>query len=130
MYHASNHPGSGDTLARACGCEPAPLPEPVAGEPTRETPGGLSAAGAWVPMIDPQQAEGMVRAVYDDVERAAGFVFNVARSLTAVPGAWGAFFGTFLHSYTTHGAVRDGDLTRPQMELLAASTSAVNECFY
>jgi len=120
----------GDTLARACGCAPVAFPEPVAGEPSRAVAEGLAPDGAWVSMVDPQAADGMVRAVYQDVEQAAGFVFNVVRSLTSVPAAWAAFFGTFLHSYNTHGAVRSGDLARPQMELLAASTSAVNECFY
>ena len=119
----------GDTLARACGGAPVPLPAPRLGEPSRERPPGLSMGNAWVPMVDLEAAEGRYELFYDMVKQMAGFVFNVARALSAVPAEWEAFHRVFLFSYTTHGEVR-GDLERPQIELLAASTSAANECFY
>ena len=55
---------------------------------------------------------------------------NVARALTAVPSALRGFFGAFLPNYNTHGEVPAGGLSRPQVELLASSTSALNDCFY
>ena len=36
----------------------------------------------------------------------------------------------FLRSYATHGPPPPGVLERPQMELLAATTSSLNDCFY
>jgi len=81
-------------------------------------------------MIKPNHAEGFVKIMYEQVEDAAGFVFNVVRALTAVPEALRDFFGAFLPNYSTHGPVRPGELSRSQVELLATSTSAYNECFY
>ena len=120
----------GDTLARAVGCAPPALPSPEPGEPSRVHPPGIEHGGGWVPMVHPDRAEGAIKLGYDMVTRAAGFVFNVARALTAVEAEWQGFMGVFLQSYNTHGAAEPGALTRPQMELLAASTSAANECFY
>jgi len=122
----------GDTLARALGQPDRALPSlsPDPGEPHRQTVAGAITARAWVPMVEPDQAEGMQKLMYEQVESAAGFVFNVARSLTAVPEAVRDFFGTFLPNYSTHGAVRPGGLNRTQVELLASSTSAWNDCFY
>ncbi|MDJ0866249.1 MAG: alkylhydroperoxidase-related (seleno)protein [Myxococcota bacterium] len=120
----------GDTLAHACGSEPSPLPTPAPGEPSRERSDGLLLRGAWVPMVDPEQAQGAVRMMYDMVQQAAGFVFHVARALTAVPAELMGFFGVFLPNYSTHGDPEPGGLSRPQMELLASSTSYANDCFY
>lgn len=121
----------GDTLARACGASRlAALPVAVAGEPSREHTVGTTLAGAWVPMVDPDSAEGELKMIYAMVREQAGFVFNVVRSLTAVPDAMRSFFGAFMPHYTTHGAVENAMLTRPQMEVLAATTSGLNDCFY
>jgi len=120
----------GDTLATAVGSVPSPLPTAEDGDPSRERPPGLELGGGWVPMVHPDKAEGAIKFAYESVAQAAGFVFNVARALTAVPAEWGGFMGSFLINYDTHGAPEPGALTRPQMELLAASTSAANECFY
>jgi len=81
-------------------------------------------------MVDPELAEGMLKMVYDQVETEAGFVFNVVRALTAVPEAVRDFFGAFIPNYQTHGPVGAGGLDRSQVELLASSTSAWNDCFY
>ncbi|MEE8312526.1 MAG: alkylhydroperoxidase-related (seleno)protein [Candidatus Binatia bacterium] len=121
----------GDTLSRACGASRlAVLPFAVAGEPSREHAVGTTLAGAWVPMVDPDSAEGELEMIYGMVREQAGFVFNVVRSLTAVPDAMRSFFGAFMPHYTTHGAVENAMLTRPQMEVLAATTSGLNDCFY
>ncbi len=72
----------------------------------------------------------MVKLLYDRVQKGAGFVFNVVRALTLVPDELAGFVGSFRISYSTHGAPRAGGLERPQMELLAASVSSMNDCFY
>lgn len=118
-----------DTLAVATGEAPLALPAPAAGEPSRERPPGLETSCAWVPTVAPEGAEGAVKLMYDMVRGDAGFVFHVARALTSVPATLMTFFRAFRASYHTHGATK-GTLTRPQVELLAATTSSVNECFY
>ena len=119
-----------DTLARALSLPERELPEPSEGEPHRQTVSGTRVDRAWVPMVVPESAEGMLKLVYDQVESAAGFVFNVARALTAVPEAVRDFFGAFMPNYSTHGEVRSGGLDRTQVELLASATSDYNDCFY
>lgn len=118
-----------DTLAVATGETERALPEARPGEPSRERPPGLETSCAWVPTVDPERADGMVKLMYDMVRGDAGFVFHVARALTAVPATLQSFFRAFSVSYHTHGPTK-GALSRPQVELLAASTSAINECFY
>ena len=119
-----------DTLARALSLPERSLPTAHDGEPHRQTVSGTKVERAWVPMVEPDSAEGMLKLLYDDVQAAAGFVFNVARSLTAVPEAARDFFTAFFPNYSTHGDVRSGGLNRTQVELLASSTSAWNDCFY
>lgn len=119
-----------DTLSRALSLPERELPEPVAGEPHRQTVPGTRIDRAWVPMVAPESAEGMLKLMYHQVESAAGFVFNVARALTAVPEAVRDFFSAFMPNYSTHGEVRAGGLDRTQVELLASATSDYNDCFY
>jgi len=120
----------GDTLAAGLGQPERWLPDAEPGEPARELPVGLRVEGGWVPMVHPESAEGQTRIIYEMVQHAAGFVFNVVRALTASPVAARGFFGAFAPNYMTHGPVPAGGLTRPQVELLASSTSALNDCFY
>lgn len=121
-----------DTYARGLGQPPRPLPEPAAGAPHRTPAKGAAIVleRGWVPMVDPDSAEGSTKLLFDGVAGAAGFVFNVARALTAVPEAARDFFFLIFPHYSTHGAVRDGGLDRMQVELLASTTSAYNDCFY
>jgi alkylhydroperoxidase family enzyme len=119
-----------DTLAAALGNPLRPLPGPRPGEPARALVPGTEVSGGWVPMVHPDRAEGPVKDMYAMVRGSAGFVFNVARALTAVPVALVGFFRAFSPNYNTHGEVPDGGLIRPQVELLAATTSALNDCFY
>ncbi len=119
-----------DTLARALSLSDRPLPPAHEGDPHRQTVAGTKIERAWVPMVESGSAEGMLKLMYDNLQTNVGFVFNVARSLTAVPEAVRDFFSAFLPNYSTHGPVRAGGLNRTQVELLASSTSAWNDCFY
>jgi hypothetical protein len=119
-----------DTLSRALSIPERVLPSANPGEPPRKSVPGTNLERGWVPMVDPDRAEGTVKVMYERVEAGAGFVFNVARALTSVPEALRDFFTAFLPNYETHGPVRPGGLDRTQVELLATSTSAYNDCFY
>ena len=106
-----------DTFADALGCGYEPLPTPQAGEPTGEQNTEVGDAGAYVPLQEPWQGP------------------NVGRALSLVPSSNATFFGLVMAMYG--GPQRffalvweDGPLSRPQVELLAARVSSVNECFY
>jgi len=118
-----------DTLDVACGDPERPLPAPKAGEPSRAREHGLEVGCAWVPTVDTAKAEGRTKMMYGMIQADAGFVFHVARALTSVPDAMQTFFRAFAANYHTHGETK-GALSRPQVELLASSTSSINECFY
>ena len=108
-----------DAFCEAIGLEHEPLPAAEAGEPTSERPEGMGDIGAWVP----------VQVV--DWKRA-----NVARALSLVPQGVRTFFHMVAAMYS--GTAADFEemvwdhrpLARPQVELLAARVSALNQCFY
>jgi hypothetical protein len=106
-------------IDRACvllGRPLEPLPIPGPGAPTGERPEATVDIGAYLPV-------------------AAGFDgANIAKSLSVAPSAnlMRLRVVRALYSGTRFGELRweDGALSRPQVELVAARTSALNECFY
>ena len=105
-----------DAFAEALGVEAEPLPEAKPGEPDGVRPEGMVDAGAFVPMAD----------------NAAGP--NVGRALSLAPADNAMFFGLVGSMYAlsnfTELVWEEGPLSRPQVELVAARVSAINECFY
>ena len=103
-----------DTFHRALSVTLEALPPPQPGAPSRSLPDVAAAkTKAWVPMVGPP---------------------NIPVSLSAVPTAMAALealHGPMYLSYEEMGnpAIEKG-LHRSQMELVAAMTSAINECFY
>lgn len=102
-----------DTFHQCLGMDLMALPEPIAGRPTGITDGRARAGKAWVPMV-------------------GGASITQALSLVPFENAelellHGPLYLTF-EQMSDPGFTRG--LTRPQMELLAARTSAINECFY
>ncbi|MDH3683123.1 MAG: hypothetical protein OEV40_24615 [Acidimicrobiia bacterium] len=93
-----------------------PLPMPVGGRPARIRPDDVGDVGAWV-----SQAVDKTRA-------------NVSRALTLVPRTQSAW-RPLVDSHYSRGPefltlVWDRAMSRPQVELIAARTTALNECFY
>jgi alkylhydroperoxidase family enzyme len=104
-----------DSFADALGVPLEPLPQARAGEPDRARPDGMGDGGAWVPVAEPFVGP------------------NVGRALSLVPGDHMAFMGLVGTMYALNDFTKlvwDRPLTRPQIELVAARVSAVNECFY
>jgi len=105
-----------DRFDQAMGRALRTLPEPRAGEPARIRPDDVGDVGAWV-----SQAVTKIRA-------------NVSRALTLVPetqGLWRPLVDTFYSRGGDFLELRwDRALSRPQVELIAARTTALNECFY
>lgn len=102
-----------DTLARVLGKETDPLPGAVPGDPSGEIASAARPGAGWVPMVGGTsitQALSLVPAENAELERLHGAMYLTFAEM-ADPGI-------------TRG------LTRTQMELVAARTSALNECFY
>ncbi len=105
-----------DAFAEALGAGLEPFPHAAGGEPSHERPSGVGEAGAWVPMTVPWQGA------------------NVGRALSLVPPS-AAMFGSLVRAmYAGRDFLElfweDRPLSRPQVELVAARVSALNECFY
>ena len=101
----------------AIGVEPVPLPSPAEGEPDRAIVAEAVPSTHWVPTVP-----------------AGGP--NVGKALTSVPVAREAWLRLSNAQYVPRDALLGdlqysrGALDRMQVELLAARTSLLNECFY
>ena len=105
-----------DAFAQALGVAEEPLPEPRPGEPGGMRPEGLGDIGAFVPCL--LAAPGP----------------NVGRALSLAPRDNQTFFELVGSMYAMSDFMelvwKDRPLSRPQVELVAARVSAINECFY
>ena len=104
-----------DAFAEALGIDHEPLPLPLPGKPDEQRPDTLADSGAHVVMTDPFAGP------------------NVARALSLAPGDQMAFFfmvGAMYGAKDFNTLVWDRPLSRPQVELVAARVSSINECFY
>jgi hypothetical protein len=106
-----------DTYADALGVDYEPLPTPHPGEPDHLRNESVTDAGAYVPLQDPWQGPNVGRALSLAPEQNVMFMTLVM----AMYGGPQSFFELVWEG---------GALSRPQVELLAARVSAVNECFY
>ena len=106
-----------DLLCDLLGRPRQDLPVPRTGEPSRVVPDGLGQEGAFVPWA----VDGWLGP-------------NVARALSFVPEDNSRHVGIVRSMYSGQHfeemVWRHRALSRPQVELVAARTSAVNECFY
>lgn len=120
-----------DFFARALGTDPPALPEPQPGQPSRRRPSTAQANGAWVATIAGPDAAG------DEADLYAGMAIvpNIASALSLVPDEVRVLRRLSAAHYMGIEHVPDptfrcGNLDRPQMELIAARVSALNQCFY
>jgi hypothetical protein len=103
-----------DAFHRGMGLTLEPLPDPIAGTPTRRKPDPPArTTKAWVPMTGPP---------------------SIPLALSAVPAEPTSWENLHAAMYLTDEQMADPDfrrgLHRTQMELVAARTSALNECFF
>ncbi len=104
-----------DTYRSCMGEELDRLPDPVPGEPHRSTPSDVGDVGAWV-----SQA----------LEKRGA---NVSRALSLVPETERLFVSIESWQYSRDFndlTWNDRALSRPQTELVAATVTSINECFY
>jgi alkylhydroperoxidase family enzyme len=71
---------------------------------------------AWIRVIRPGQAEGLLKQLYNAAVKRAGKVYNIISIQSLRPKV--------LRSSTTCG------LSRAQREMIATTVSAVNDCHY
>lgn len=105
-----------DHNAAALGLPLRELPAPEPGEPHRRRPEGMADVGGHIPMTEVSEGPNVRRSLSlagADHERWMMLVFSMYS---------GHQFGEMVWT--------DRALSRPQVELLAARTSALNECFY
>ena len=105
-----------DSFAEALGVPMEELPSPLPGEPNLFRPEGTSDVGAFVPLLDPFAGP------------------NVSRALSLRPDdnmMFHALVGSMYALSDFQDLVwEDRPLSRPQVELVAARVSSINECFY
>lgn len=111
-----------DTFAAVLGAAAPPLPRPAGGEPSREIPDGATVHSAWVPTVAPEDATGAVARAYGD----RPVVTHIVRALSYVPQELAG------HSLLGRRTYKSPDLAigPSQVELLAATVSQANDCFY
>jgi alkylhydroperoxidase family enzyme len=80
---------------------------------------------AWIRIIPPMEATGLLKRLYDQAMKRAGKVFNVLRIQSLRPNV--AQASTNLYIELMH---KDGGLTRAQREMIATAVSRANFCDY
>jgi alkylhydroperoxidase family enzyme len=103
-----------DVTAFGLGHKFRPLPEAEPGEPSLHRPDGATITTGWAPTVGPAAAASALSAVPAEAE--------------AMADVRGVLYLTSVQMLQTR-VERDG-LTRPQIELAASRTSALNDCFH
>ena len=120
-----------DVFARGIGVPLRPLPVPLPGTPLRERPTTAVLEKAWVPTI-PNGPNG------GDIGKTLFGPWQpyIMRALSLVPDEFRAHFDLEEVQYMPSAHFIEFDyqhhegLTRPQVEIVAARVSVINECFY
>lgn len=81
---------------------------------------------AWIQTVQPKQAKGLLKRLYDEAIQRAGKVFQVVRLQSLRPTALQAS----MRLYTTLMHRSDHGLSRAQREMLATVVSQINGCHY
>ena len=102
-----------DTVAFGLSAELPPLPDPIDGDPSRVPVPDAVRTRAWVPTVGPGGALTSLSAVAEEQDSM--------KRLSDV---------LYLESVIPVNTVEKGGLVRSQIEVLAARTSYLNDCFY
>jgi hypothetical protein len=121
-----------DVFARGLGVPLAPLPEPEPGEPSRQRPEAAVQELAWVPTIpNPPEGGALADELYDGHPKP-----YIVRGMSLVPDELRKHVALEQVQYLPIGKImipdykHHEDLTRSQVEIVAARVSALNECFF
>ncbi len=124
------HALSIDEFHRALGLELEPLPESASGEPTRERPAQAEQRYSWPPIVPKDGLNPGDEMLYGPLDWGA----NVISALSLIPENVRWLHDLSEGHYLSFAEMRQPDplraISRPQIELIAARVSALNECFY
>ena len=81
---------------------------------------------AWIKLIDPENATGLLNTLYQAAIKRAGKVYQIIRLQSRKPKVLHG--STQLYAELMHSP--EGKLTRPQREMIATVVSALNGCHY
>ncbi len=81
---------------------------------------------AWIELIAPERATGLLKQLYDAAMKRAGRIYNVIKLQSRRPKVLRA--STQLYMEIMHSP--DSPLSRAQREMIATVVSRTNECFY
>jgi hypothetical protein len=118
-----------DAFHRALGLEPPALPPATPGEPSRVRPAAAKKTVAWVPIVSPQDG-------FHDVYASNEHIPLVRQAMSLVPAEVANLDSIEQAHYIPFDCVSEPGksggraLSRPQIELVAARVSFLNNCFY
>lgn len=81
---------------------------------------------AWIRTIDPQDAAGLLRQIYDAAVRRAGKVYNIISIQSRRPKV----LKTSTQLYLEVMRSPESGLSRAQREMIAVAVSRANSCHY
>jgi uncharacterized peroxidase-related enzyme len=81
---------------------------------------------AWIRTIPPEEAEGLLKQIYDEAVGRAGKVFNVLRIQSLRPHVLQAG----IELYKALMLSPESPLSRAQREMIAVAVSRINHCHY
>lgn len=123
-----------DYFRLGMGLDLLPLPEAMPGEPSRVEPDNAERKIAWVRTVSPRNATGELETFWFPTGER-GYVPRIFQAMSLVPQSIMTFGGLSEAMYLPRDSVTNltggrGNLLREQIELIAARSSALNECFY
>lgn len=80
----------------------------------------------WIKTVAPDDADGLLKRLYDGAVQRAGKVFNIIRLQSPRPRVLRA--STQLYSEVMHST--ENGLSRAQREMIATAVSHANDCHY
>ncbi len=118
-------------FAQLAGIDSPDFPEPLQGQPTRQTQPSKPAKHHWVPVVHLEDSTPELAPFYNGLPALA----PVIRALSSVPAAMDTLFTLGDAQYIPMREMVDmnwtrGTLSRRQIELVAGRLSAHRECFY
>ena len=124
------HSLSIDEFHRALALTLEPLPEPVGGQPAGERPAEAEQRSSWPPIVPKSGLNPGDEMLYGPMQWGA----NVISALSLIPENVRWLHDLSEGHYLSFAEMRMPDplraISRPQIELIAARVSALNECFY
>jgi hypothetical protein len=114
-----------DTFAAAIDATEPVLPSPQRGAPPRVAPEAARPGGARVPIVPPDGWSGPLAQMYQSAPPGSP-VANIILALSLVPREQLGLVMLMRHTYR-HPVP---EITEPQIQLIASTVSAYNDCFY